>query len=105
MVKQIFFLGGGDKQDASEPPLQNSMIVKSPIILRILKLQDVALPRPKTYFLKRSFKYRGMTMLWNNLSNQAKTVQLLSEFKSKLALCLLLDRSDFLIYMCIFENL
>ena len=32
---------------------------------------DLALPRPYTNFLKRSFKYSG-AMLWNNLSYEAK---------------------------------
>ena len=45
---------------------------------------DQALPRPKTNFHKRSFKYSG-AMLWNNLSYKAKTSQSLSEFKRKLA--------------------
>ena len=33
---------------------------------------DLALPRSKTNFLNRSFKYSGV-MLWNNLSYDAKT--------------------------------
>ena len=47
---------------------------------------DQALPRSKSNFLKRSFKYSGV-MLLNNLPYQSKRAQLLSEFKSKLALC------------------
>ena len=35
---------------------------------------DLALPRPYTDFLKRSFKYSG-AMLWNNLFYEAKTAQ------------------------------
>ena len=57
---------------------------------------DLALPRPYTNFLKRSFKYSG-AMLWNNLSNEAKTAQSLSDFKHKLASSSLmpsLDRTD-----------
>ena len=46
---------------------------------------DLALPRPYTNFLKRSFKYNG-AMLWNNLSYKVKTAQSLSDFKHKLAL-------------------
>ena len=42
---------------------------------------DLALPRPCTNFLKRSFKYSGGVMLWNNLSYEAKTAQSLSDFK------------------------
>jgi len=45
---------------------------------------DLALPRPYTNFLKRSFKYGG-AMLWNNLSYEAKTAQSLSDFTHKLA--------------------
>ena len=45
---------------------------------------DVALPRPYTNFLKRSFKYSG-AMLWNNLSYEAKTAESLSDFTHKLA--------------------
>ena len=45
---------------------------------------DLALPRPYTKFLKRSFKYSG-AMLWNNLPYEAKTAKSLSDFKRKLA--------------------
>ena len=45
---------------------------------------DLALSRPKTNFLKRSFKYSG-AIVWTNLSYEAKTAQSLSEFKTKLA--------------------
>ena len=62
---------------------------------------DLAPPRPKTNFLKRSFKHIG-AMFWNNLSYQAKTTQSLCEFNSKLAVCLLLQCSDLLICMCKF---
>ena len=41
---------------------------------------DLALPRPYTNFLKRSFKCSG-AMLRNNLSCEAKTAQSLSDFK------------------------
>ena len=37
---------------------------------------DLALPRPKTKFLKRSFKYFG-AMLRNSLPQEAKTAQTL----------------------------
>ena len=33
---------------------------------------DLALPKPKTNFLKRSFKHSA-SMLWNNFSMEAKT--------------------------------
>ena len=45
---------------------------------------DLALPRPYTNCLKRSFKYSG-AMLWNNLPYEAKTAKSLSDFKRKLA--------------------
>ena len=45
---------------------------------------DLALPRPYTIFLKRSFKYSG-ALLWNNLSYEAKTAQSLLDFKHKRA--------------------
>jgi len=45
---------------------------------------DLALPRPYTNFLKRSFKYSS-AMLWNTLSYEAKTAQSLSDFIHKLA--------------------
>jgi hypothetical protein len=41
---------------------------------------DLALPKPKTNFLKRSFKYSA-SMLWNNLSLDAKRATSLSQFK------------------------
>ena len=44
---------------------------------------DLALPRPYTNFLKRSFKWSG-AMLWNNLSYESKTAKSLSDFKRKL---------------------
>ena len=60
---------------------------------------DLALPRPKTNFLKRSFKYSG-AMLWNNLSYMTKAAQSLSELQANLPLCLPLDRSDSITCMC-----
>ena len=47
---------------------------------------DLALPKPKTNFLKRSFKYSA-SMLWNNLSLQAKTATSLRQFKRSIANC------------------
>jgi hypothetical protein len=41
---------------------------------------DLALPKPKTIFLKRSFKYSA-SMLWNNLPLDAKRATSLSQFK------------------------
>ena len=45
---------------------------------------DLALPKPKTNFLKRSFKYSA-SMLWNNLPLDAKRAPLLSQFKRSIA--------------------
>ena len=61
---------------------------------------DLALPRPKTNFLKRSFKY--CAMLWNNLSYEARTAHRCPNLKANLPLCLLLDRSDAIICMCVY---
>ena len=49
---------------------------------------DLALPKPKTNFLKRSFKYSA-SMLWNNLSLEAKTATSLRQFKQNVANCCL----------------
>ena len=40
---------------------------------------DLALPKPKTNFLKRSFKYNA-SLLWNNLPLEAKTATSLHQF-------------------------
>jgi hypothetical protein len=45
---------------------------------------DLALPKPKTNFLKRSFKYSASTM-WNNLPLDAKRATSLSQFKRSIA--------------------
>ena len=47
---------------------------------------DLALPKPKTNFLKRSFKYSA-SMLWNNLSLEAKTATSLRQFKQNISNC------------------
>ncbi len=41
---------------------------------------DLALPKPKTNYLKRSFRYSG-AMLWNSLPSEAKKVSSLYQFK------------------------
>ena len=41
---------------------------------------DLKLPKPRTNFLKRSFKYNA-SALWNNLSIDAKNATALHEFK------------------------
>ena len=61
---------------------------------------DPALPRPKTNFLKRSFKY--CAMLWNNLSYEARAAHRCPNLKANFPLCLLLDRSDAIICMCVY---
>ena len=45
---------------------------------------DLALPKPKTNFLKRSFKYSA-SMRWNNLPLDAKRATSLSQFKRSIA--------------------
>ena len=41
---------------------------------------DLALPKPKTNYLKRSFKYSG-AMLWNSFPSEAKNASSLYQFK------------------------
>ena len=69
--------------DLSAPQLSNSFVKLNDTNinynLRNIKT-DLAVPRPCTNFLKRSFKY-SCAMLWNNLSYEAKTAQSLSDFK------------------------
>ena len=73
--------------DLSAPQLSNSFVKLNDININY-NLRDIetdlALPRPYTNFLKRSFRYSG-AMLWNNLSYEAKTAQSLVDFKHKLA--------------------
>ena len=73
--------------DLSAPQLSNSFVKLNDINinynLRNIET-DLALPRPYTNFLKRSFRYSG-AILWNNLSYEAKTAQSLADFKHKLA--------------------
>ena len=57
---------------------------------------DVALPRPYTNFLKRSFKYSG-AMLWNNLSMGQRPhnrFRILNTNLPPRLPCILLDRTD-----------
>jgi hypothetical protein len=46
---------------------------------------DLALPKPKREFLKKSFKYSG-AKLWNSLSIDTKLAELMHLFKSHLKL-------------------
>lgn len=41
---------------------------------------DLSIPKPKKEFLKRSFRYSG-AVLWNSLSNEAKSAQSIYSFK------------------------
>ena len=73
--------------DLSTPQLSKSFVKlnDSNINYNLRNIEsDLALLRPCTNFLKRSFKYNG-AMLWNNLSYEAKTAQSLLDFKHKLA--------------------
>ena len=73
--------------DLSAPQLSNSFVKLNDtnINYNLRNIEtDLALPRPYTNFLKRSFKYSG-AMLWNNLPYEAKTAKSLSDFKRKLA--------------------
>ena len=45
---------------------------------------DLKLPKPRTNFLKRSFKYSA-SALWNNLPIDAKNATILNEFKRQLS--------------------
>ena len=51
---------------------------------------DLALPKPKTNFLKRSFKYNA-SLLWNNLPLEAKTATSLHQLKRSIANCRFLE--------------
>ena len=44
---------------------------------------DLTLPKPRTEYLKRSFKYSGV-MLWNDLSSAAKSADTLDCFKKEI---------------------
>ena len=46
---------------------------------------DLALPKPRCEFLKKSFKYSG-SKLWNNLSPEAKEAQSICSFKNLIRL-------------------
>ena len=45
---------------------------------------DLALPKPKTNNLKRSFKYSG-AVLWNSLPSEAKKASSLYQFKCSMS--------------------
>ena len=62
--------------DLSAPQLSNSLVKLNDtnINYNLRNIEtDLALPRPYTNFLKRSFKYSG-AMLWSNLPYEAKPI-------------------------------
>ncbi len=44
---------------------------------------DLSIPKPRTEYLRRSFKYSG-AMLWNDLSFAAKSASTLDSFKKEI---------------------
>ncbi len=44
---------------------------------------DLTIPKPRTEYLRRSFKYSG-AMLWNDLSFAAKSASTLDSFKKEI---------------------
>ena len=44
---------------------------------------DLTIPKPRTEYLRRSFKYSG-AMLWNDLSFSAKSASTLDRFKKEI---------------------
>lgn len=76
----------------------------STITWEILHQTDLALPRPNTNFLKHSFNYSG-AMLWNKFLTWQKQYNRFTNLKANLPLFLRLDRSDSLIYMCVYLKL
>jgi hypothetical protein len=55
------------------------------MILEIVIHTDLALPKPKREYLKKSFKYSG-AKLWNSLSTDTKLAESIRLFKSHLKL-------------------
>ena len=45
---------------------------------------DIAFPKPRAEFLKKSFKYSG-AKLWNSLTREAKEAQSISIFKQNIS--------------------
>ena len=72
--------------DYTAPNLKQSLIgsnsMPSSYTLRSTDT-DIALPKPRTEFLKKSFKYSG-AKLWNSLSREAKEAQSISIFKQNI---------------------
>ena len=52
-----------------------------------LRKKSLALPMPRTEYLKKSFKYSG-AKLWNNLPDNVKHLKSLASFKRELSSCL-----------------
>jgi hypothetical protein len=61
-----------------ESPIITTALASRPNLLYSLRNSenDLTLPKPKTEYLKRSFKYSGV-MLWNDLSSAAKSAETL----------------------------
>ena len=53
---------------------------------------DLTLPKPRTEYLRRSFKYSG-AMLWNDLSSADKSADTLDCFKKEIGACKLEEDS------------
>ena len=72
--------------DYTAPNLKQSLIgsnsMPSSYILRSTDT-DIAFPKPRTEFLKKSFKYSG-AKLWNSLCREAKEAQSISTFKQNI---------------------
>ena len=73
--------------DYTAPNLKQSLIGSNPMpssyILRSIDT-DIAFPKPRTEFLKKSFKYSG-AKLWNSLSREAKEAQSIFIFKQNIS--------------------
>ena len=67
--------------------LRNQFVYRSDVAQTCLKLKDtinkLALPLPKTDYLKKSLRYNG-AKLWNSLKPELRQAQSLSKFKSLL---------------------
>ena len=90
--------------DQSAPNLRASFTKLNDTNINYNLETNLALPRPNTNFLKSSFKYNGAMLLNNFFSVRQKSkffnLKMQTFKKANLPLCLLLDRSDSLIYFC-----
>ena len=72
--------------NTAAPALKDSLIFRNTLLnnLNLRNSQtDLALPKPKREFLRRSFKYSA-ACLWNNLPLEAKQAQSIFSFKNLL---------------------